>query len=136
MAKPLAVQETAAASNGRTSTKQGGPLLTILSFTSYHLNIFTIYHFTIFGVEEPERGVTADDIDEIEERIRKKYWSLRGIIVEEAAYLNRSGLRQGLPERMRLFRIRGRCLGGKNATLVVTDYLNRNCSFVSLFMKK
>ena len=65
------------------------------------------------GVEEPERGVTAGDIDEIEERIRKKYWSLRGIIVEEAAYLNRSGLRQGLPERTRLFRIPGRCLGGK-----------------------
>ena len=41
------------------------------------------------GVEEPERGVTTADIVEIEERIRKKTWSLRCIIVEEQAYLNR-----------------------------------------------
>ena len=40
------------------------------------------------GLDAPERGVT--DIEEIEEQIRNKYWSLRCIIVEEAAYQNRS----------------------------------------------
>ena len=75
------------------------------------------------GVEEPERGVNAGDIDEIEERIRKKYWSLRGILVEEAAYLNRSGLRQGLPERTRLnSHPRKMSWWKKNTILVVTDF--------------
>lgn len=41
------------------------------------------------GLDSPERGVTAGNLEEIQECIRSKYWSLRCIIVEEAAYQNR-----------------------------------------------